>query len=191
MSRICASPPGTKRRAKTSPTLNVAYNVAAEARPSATSVGPIRVRRAGRLVSSASAPSASPVMVIRCQNCSRGPGTSPRTALGGDQPEASAPGTTPRERDDGARSERRSATDEPATARARATSSDPKARWSRAVCRSIIAIARAWPVAPSSADRMTCGQERQRQDREQVQEGRTPAMTETARTMYAPRTSAT
>ncbi len=35
------------------------------------------------------------------------------------------------------------------------TSSDPNARWSRAVWRSIIAIARAWPVAPSSADRMT------------------------------------
>ena len=36
------------------------------------------------------------------------------------------------------------------------TSNDPNARWSRAVWRSIIAIARAWPVAPSSAERMTC-----------------------------------
>ena len=36
-----------------------------------------------------------------------------------------------------------------------ATSSEPNARCSRAVWRSIIAIARAWPVAPSSADRMT------------------------------------
>ena len=68
MSRISASPLGTKRRANASPTLNVAYRVAADASPSATSFGPIRVARARGLVSSASVPSVSPVTVIRCQN---------------------------------------------------------------------------------------------------------------------------
>ena len=45
-----------------------------------------------------------------------------------------------------------------------ATSSAPNARWSRAVWRSIIAIARAWPLAPSSAERTTWARKRQRQD---------------------------
>src|SRR4051794_35464875 len=102
MSRICASPPGTNRRAKRSPSRNVTYRVAADARPSTTSLRPTRTRRAGGLVASARLPSARPVSVIRCQNRDRGPrNVAANAACAATSPTASAPGATSRPADAG------------------------------------------------------------------------------------------
>ena len=100
----------------------------------------------------------SPVTVIRCQNCARGPrNVAANAGLRRDQPDGRArPRATVRaRRRPAAGAAAQLSTERPWTATSPSTSSDPKARCRRAVWRSIIAIARAWPVAPSSADRMT------------------------------------
>ena len=52
-------------------------------------------------------------------------------------------------------------------------------------------MARAWPVAPSSAERMTWARNGSERIASIVQAGRMPAITDSARTMYAPSTSPT
>src|SRR5919204_4156302 len=95
MSRIWASPPGTKRLAKRSPTPNVTWSAAADASPIATSRGRIRTARAAGLATSASEPRARPVHVIRCQNRSRGPrNVAAKAVWAASRPASRAPGMT-------------------------------------------------------------------------------------------------
>ena len=82
-------------------------------------------------------------------------GTSPRTRPGrGPSPTASGHPAGP-SGPAGRRGPPASASRRARDRRTPARAATPNARCSRAVCRSIIAIARAWPVAPSSAERMT------------------------------------
>src|SRR5438094_5047970 len=73
MSPISSPPRGMTSRATVSPTRKMPYKPAAVASPSATSLGPMRTRRASRSAARASPPRTSPVAVMRSQKRARGP----------------------------------------------------------------------------------------------------------------------
>src|SRR5438477_1703103 len=89
MSPISSPPRGMLSRATVSPTRKMPYKPAAVASPSATSLGPMRTRRASRSAASARPPRTSPVTVMRSQNRARGPrNASPNAANAAPMPSA-------------------------------------------------------------------------------------------------------
>src|SRR6266550_9547069 len=73
MSPISSPPRGMTSRATVSPTRKIPYSPAAVARPSATSRGPMRMRRTSWSDARARPPRMRPVAVIRSQKRARGP----------------------------------------------------------------------------------------------------------------------